>query len=59
MLLESEPGDEILKGKCSACVAVRFSLSGNTLKQTELLPSMFDMHLRRVHPDDIANPDKP
>lgn len=52
LIVESKPDDDFLKGHCSACPDARFNLSGNSLAQKALLRNMFDVHLRRVHPDD-------
>jgi hypothetical protein len=56
LVIESKPEDDFLKGVCSACPSVRFDLTGNTLKQKQLLRGLFDMHVRRFHQDDNTAP---
>jgi hypothetical protein len=59
LVIESAPDDEFLVGRCSICPSVRFNLGGNDLKQKQLLRSMFDIHVRRLHKDDPDKQDKP
>jgi hypothetical protein len=49
LVIESKPDDGFLKGRCSACPKVRFSLTGNTLSQKARLRKLFDMHFKQVH----------
>jgi hypothetical protein len=49
LLIHSKPDDGFLKGSCSACQRVHFTLPGNTLKYKEMLRKMFDNHFQRVH----------
>jgi hypothetical protein len=45
----SEEGDPILKGRCSSCEGVTFSLSGSAPSSLALIHEMFSEHLRKVH----------
>jgi hypothetical protein len=45
----SEEGDPILKGRCSACEGVTFSLSGSAPSSLALIHEMFSEHFRKVH----------
>jgi hypothetical protein len=59
LIIESEPNDEFVKGRCSVCPAVRFAVTGNTLKQKQLVRTMFDLHVKRAHlRDEVVIPGK-
>jgi hypothetical protein len=49
LVLTSTPEDDFLRGLCSACPTIKFRLEGNTLEHKQLLRTMFDNHVRRVH----------
>jgi hypothetical protein len=48
LIIESEPDETFLKGRCSSCEA-QFDLMGNGLSEKELLRAMFDLHTRRAY----------
>jgi hypothetical protein len=58
LVIDSAPDDGFLVAHCSACPAVRFNLSGNTLQEKTLLRTMYDQHFRRVHEGDIERDTK-
>lgn len=45
----SEADDPVLKGRCSSCDGVTFSLSRNTESSLALIHGMFSEHFRKVH----------
>jgi hypothetical protein len=45
----SDETDPVLKGRCSSCEDVSFSLSGNTQSSLALIHEMFAEHCRKVH----------
>jgi Fe-S cluster biogenesis protein NfuA len=45
----SESNDATLRGRCSACPNVTFSLPRTTESSLSLIHSMFSEHLRKVH----------
>ena len=45
----SDDQDPVLKGRCSACENVTFSLSRGTESSLALLHGMFSEHFRKVH----------
>lgn len=45
----SDETDPVLKGRCSSCEDVTFSLSGNTQSSLALIHEMFAEHYRKVH----------
>jgi hypothetical protein len=49
LLIMSDEGDPVLKGRCSACANVTFSLSGSTQSSLALIHEMFSEHFRNVH----------
>jgi hypothetical protein len=60
LIIESKPEDGVLKAVCSLCPSVHFNLTGNSLKEKQLLRGMFDLHVLRVQkPDDAAAQAKP
>jgi hypothetical protein len=49
LLIMSDEGDPVLKGRCSACENVTFSLSGSAQTSLPLIHEMFAEHFRKVH----------
>jgi hypothetical protein len=49
LVLTSKPEDNFLTGRCSSCPKIKFNLAGNTLEHKQILRTMFDNHIRRVH----------
>lgn len=45
----SDEHDPVLKGRCSSCEGVTFSLSRSTASSLALLHGMFSEHFKRVH----------
>jgi len=54
LIITSSPQDEILAGRCSSCPSAQFRLRGNTLKNKEVLRSIFETHFKRVHMREFA-----
>ncbi len=48
LVILSDEADPVLKGQCSGCVNVTFSLS-NTESSLSLMHGMFSEHFRKVH----------
>jgi hypothetical protein len=54
----SDADDTVLKGRCSACTDVTFSLSRSTESSLALIHGMFSEHFRKVHmPEDASQAD--
>jgi hypothetical protein len=49
LLILSDEGDPVLKGRCSSCQGVTFSLISSTASSLALVHEMFAEHFRRVH----------
>jgi hypothetical protein len=49
LVILSDEGDSILKGRCSSCEDVTFSLSASTQSSLALIHKMFSEHFRKVH----------
>jgi hypothetical protein len=49
LVILSDEADPILKGRCSSCEGVTFSLSRNTESSLALIHGMFSEHFRLVH----------
>jgi hypothetical protein len=45
----SDEHDPVLKGRCSSCEGVTFSLSRSTESSLALIHGMFSEHFRKVH----------
>jgi hypothetical protein len=45
----SEQNDPVVKGRCSSCDGVTFSLSRDTQSSLALIHGMFSEHCRKVH----------
>ena len=56
--IESEDNDPVLKGKCSACADVTFSLSRDTESALAVLHGMFSAHVQKVHGRDKEEPSR-
>jgi hypothetical protein len=54
LVILSEQSDPILKGQCSSCEGVTFSLA-NTESSLGLIHSMFTQHLRKAHMQEDAS----
>jgi hypothetical protein len=48
LVILSDEADPVLKGQCSSCTHVTFSLS-NTESSLSLIHGMFSEHFRKVH----------
>jgi hypothetical protein len=55
LVIMSDEGDPVLKGRCSLCEDVTFSLSGSTESSLALIHEMFSEHFRKVHMREDAN----
>jgi hypothetical protein len=53
LVILSDASDAILKGRCSSCEDVTFSLA-NTESSLGLIHGMFTQHLRKVHMQEEA-----
>jgi len=51
----SEADDTLLRGRCSACKDVTFSLSRSTESSLALIHGMFSEHFRKVHMSEDAS----
>jgi hypothetical protein len=49
LIILSDAADPILKGRCSSCENVTFSLSRNTESSLALIHGMFSEHFRKAH----------
>lgn len=49
LVILSDEGDPVLKGRCSSCEDVIFSLSRSTQSALALIHEMFAEHYRKVH----------
>jgi hypothetical protein len=49
LVIISDEGDPVLKGRCSSCEDVTFSLSAGTPSSLALIHEMFSDHFRKVH----------
>jgi hypothetical protein len=49
LIILSEEADPILKGRCSSCESVTFSLSRSTESSLALMHGMFSEHFKQVH----------
>jgi hypothetical protein len=49
LVIVSDEADPILKGRCSSCEDVTFSLSRNTESCVALIQGMFSEHFKQVH----------
>jgi hypothetical protein len=57
LALTAKPEDNFLTGRCSAYPKIKFGLAGNTLEHKQLLRTMFDNHVRRVHSGKTPRPE--
>jgi hypothetical protein len=55
--LDTHTGRQLLDWPVLCCPKIKFNLSGNTLEHKQILRTMFDYHVRRVHSEKAPKPE--